>query len=528
MNCADFDVLLVHYQRGELESPERAQVGVHLGGCAECRHALAEIAEVEALHAELPSPQASPGHMERLRERLATAARAESRRIEVATTSRVARRVLFASLALHAAALVLLSALFIPGPDGRPPIERWIAIGVVPRPPAPPDYDEADDLPLLPDSENAFAEVRPQESSEEEESASPATQDGPPPQQPGRWTDWRFSVRKQLLAESAPWLAKRIGWREDPLRGSDAPRAESIDRGLAWLAREQEHDGSWRPERFGGDPARRVGTTALVLLAFLGAGHLPIWYDPHGEAVAAGVAYLESIWNKKTGEFEKTTPLSRTDRAIALIALLEARLLRRGPAGAVGLQSSIDRTLAEEDPISGGWSDSPGGAPDTRTTTWHVILLAEASRVTGLSVPPLVLLRARSWFAAVTDAEGNVGLFSRGDRDSGSPALVAAGLHSELFLDAGSRDAQSRAILAWPAPARTGGLEGLFHAAAALAALHETEWDERLVEALAAAQVGEGTEAGSWTPDSAPGDRFAATAFALLALEGPFRMAGDR
>lgn len=76
---------------------------------------------------------------------------------------------------------------------------------------------------------------------------------------------------------------------EDALSPSEWRRVdESVDRGLAWLASQQQADGSF-PSLIGGQPA----VTSLAVMAFLSRGHRP-GAGPYGEILERAVTFTLS------------------------------------------------------------------------------------------------------------------------------------------------------------------------------------------------------------------------------------------
>lgn len=69
---AHVEDLLVPYVRGELEGAERARVETHLGACAACRQARAEVERLAAVLARAPAPPVHWGaYRAELRDKLA-------------------------------------------------------------------------------------------------------------------------------------------------------------------------------------------------------------------------------------------------------------------------------------------------------------------------------------------------------------------------------------------------------------------------------------------------------------------------
>src|SRR5262249_41032585 len=109
------------------------------------------------------------------------------------------------------------------------------------------------------------------------------------------------------LAVVGALLAPRT--QAEPRRGlmDDSTRA-AIDRGLRFLVRTQNADGSWTcdagkkvnneyvvfpsaKDAPGGKEAHHVGVTSLAILAFLAAGHAP-GRGPYGQVVDRAVSFL--------------------------------------------------------------------------------------------------------------------------------------------------------------------------------------------------------------------------------------------
>src|SRR5438105_11406148 len=63
---------------------------------------------------------------------------------------------------------------------------------------------------------------------------------------------------------------------------------DAVDRGLAFLQRQQEADGAWSTSKGG---ARHPAITALSVMAFLSAGNVP-GEGKYGETVEKGVRWV--------------------------------------------------------------------------------------------------------------------------------------------------------------------------------------------------------------------------------------------
>jgi len=118
-----------------------------------------------------------------------------------------------------------------------------------------------------------------------------------------------FALFVLLLLVPVPSVAQRV----DPRKRE--PFDEAIDRGLKFLAREQNRDGSWpsggfnRAPGFGipqpiprGRAEGDVAVTALAVMSFLSAGHVP-GEGPYAETVANGIQFVVSSQRRENGLF---------------------------------------------------------------------------------------------------------------------------------------------------------------------------------------------------------------------------------
>jgi hypothetical protein len=189
---------------------------------------------------------------------------------------------------------------------------------------------------------------------------------------------------------------------------ADAPKREAfevaIDNALSYLAGAQNEDGSWNSGTFGmpgrGGGARDPAVSALCVMAFLSAGHVP-GEGKYGDRILKGVRYVCSQQQRNgvfSGQqFGMTVMYSHgicTLMVAEVIGLLpdrrEAADLRQRLAAAVQLIRAAQSPRAGE----GGWrySIQPGDA-DMSVTAWQVMALRAAKNV-GCDVPPTVIDRA--------------------------------------------------------------------------------------------------------------------------------------
>lgn len=188
------------------------------------------------------------------------------------------------------------------------------------------------------------------------------------------------------------WLSARIGAKKDEaLRkyGGDETTEAAVAGGLKYLASIQRADGSWgsrsRDKKYG---RTEVGVTALVSLAFLGAGHYPGSGTEYEAEVTAGLAFLLERQMPSTGHFGRQT--AAYAHGIATYAIGEAYLLSKDERLLPSLRVATQRILVHQelDPdreeILGGWGyyyhngRRFDGYPRISVSVWQIMALKTA------------------------------------------------------------------------------------------------------------------------------------------------------
>ncbi|MEZ6142736.1 MAG: prenyltransferase/squalene oxidase repeat-containing protein [Zavarzinella sp.] len=177
------------------------------------------------------------------------------------------------------------------------------------------------------------------------------------------------------------------------------PFEDAVDRGLEWLSKNQSQDGSWMTGRaFGninqGRGIREPAVTALAVMAFLSAGHVP-GEGKYAEVIDKGIRYVTSSQHRN-GLFA-AQPTSQTimySHGICTLMLAEvigminsrevADRYREQLVAAIKLIRAAQCTNGLD---SGGWRyrlqslDS-----DISVTGWQVMAL-RAARNVGCDIP---------------------------------------------------------------------------------------------------------------------------------------------
>jgi hypothetical protein len=255
-------------------------------------------------------------------------------------------------------------------------------------------------------------------------------------------------------------LAPRPGSADDRARRPlvDEPTRKAVDRGLRFLARAQNPNGSWTSDAGnkvnedysvapGGKDVPHVGVTALAILGFLAAGHVP-GRGPYGDVVDRAVEFLLSRVNDDG--FIAADGTRMYSHAFATLALAEVYGMSRAPRLREKLQSAIELTVKCQN-ATGGWRYVPFTVDsDMSVTVCQVVALRAAMNV-GIKVPQDTIDRALRYVidSVITDArrspEEEIGAFyyqpSNTRWNRSSFPLTAAGL-TTLF-QAGIYDDQA-------------------------------------------------------------------------------------
>lgn len=171
----------------------------------------------------------------------------------------------------------------------------------------------------------------------------------------------------------------------DPREKDEADRA--VDRGLAYLARQQNPAGHW-------ETGKRNAVTALCLLAFLAGGHTPE-ANTYAPACRKALEYLvEAV--PEDGYIGKTDGSRMYGQGIVTLALAEAYGMERKAPLRAKLKQKLDRMVGvilkaqarrKSRDHQGGWRYQPdSGDSDLSLSGWCALALRSA-RNCGMEVP---------------------------------------------------------------------------------------------------------------------------------------------
>lgn len=316
--------------------------------------------------------------------------------------------------------------------------------------------------------------------------------------------------------------------------GGTAATESSVEGGLAWLARNQQRDGSWSlkgPYSDGGPVENLAAATAMALLAFQGAGNTHLAGD-YQEQVANGWKALLKL-QKPNGDFYNGDVPNQQlyTHGQATIAVCELYGMTKDKAFRDPAARAVAYALQAQSP-EGGWRYYPGQDADTSVTGWYVMAL-QSALMAGLEVPEENLLRIGKYLDSVQLDDGSRYVYQ--PLQQATPTMTAEGLLCRQYLGWKRDDSRLLSgveyILSHPVdPAENYDVYYWYYAAQLTHHMEGNAWDrwnDTMRTVLPTLQVTKGKERGSWEPKpdrwSHLGGRLYVTCFSIYSLEVYYR-----
>jgi hypothetical protein len=202
---------------------------------------------------------------------------------------------------------------------------------------------------------------------------------------------------------------------EQPGRALITPQTRTaIDRGLKYLARTQQDDGSWRSDAgkkvndeykpfARGVNVPHVGVTSLAILAFLAGGHLP-GRGPYGETVEKAVRFV--LDQAQPSGMLAANETRMYSHAFATLALAEVYGMAPDLRVRQVLENAVDFTVRCQNE-TGGWRYVPFTRDSDMSVTVCQVVALRAAKNVGFKVPQATIDRAIGYVirSAYTDGE---------------------------------------------------------------------------------------------------------------------------
>jgi hypothetical protein len=305
---------------------------------------------------------------------------------------------------------------------------------------------------------------------------------------------------------------------------------EPIQKGLKWLASQQQEDGRWKCKPMAG-ATDDMASTAFALLAFLADGNSEAT-GPYKDTVAKGVGFLLKQ-QRPDGSFGGARHYTE---GLCVLALVEAFVMGGTDTEYEAAQKGVSYVVKVQRP-EGGWlyGGTDNAGPGDTSVTGMMFQPLKQGQMAYLDFDPKALLLGRDFIDLMTAADGYVGYRGRGDR--AGLALTAIGNLVRIYSGVSPDDQKVKpglALVLQNKEQMKANIYFLYYGVmiAFLAGGDSWQsWSSMMLPFLIEKQVKEGPEAGSWAPEGkGVGAGFAdylsqtdSTAMSLLALECCYR-----
>ncbi len=199
------------------------------------------------------------------------------------------------------------------------------------------------------------------------------------------------------------------------------PPSEVVNKGLQWLEKYQQKDGSWKLEGPYKNGGRKNDTaaTAMALLPFLRAGITHKAKPPTNKVVLKGLTYLIRTQNPRTGDLGGGSYA----HFLGTMVLCRAYGMTQDPRLRRPAKMAVNYIIAAQH-ICGCWRYRPKQSCDLSNTGW-VAQALELAAVSKLEVPKTTVVRLVQF---LDSCEAKGGGYSYLPARPASPSMTAAGL----------------------------------------------------------------------------------------------------
>lgn len=299
-------------------------------------------------------------------------------------------------------------------------------------------------------------------------------------------------------------------------RGTQA----AVKKGLAWLARNQQRDGSWSLSGPYTNGVSRMmdneaSATAMALLALLGDGNTHKYGD-YKKNVAAGWRWLSKQQDADGCFFNSGVFNHRFySHGQCTIAVCELFGMTKDEKLKKPAQAAIDYCLRCQSP-QGGWRYVPNVDSDVSVTGWIVMAL-QSARMAGLEVPEESLYKVNAYLDDIAQHNGSRYPYQK--RGDVRLSMTAEALLMRQYLGWKRDDPRMIAGVKWiTRPENLVNFErdrNVYFWYYATQVAHNVEgpdwkrWNNVMRKVLPEQQVPRGKEGGSWDPNNPTPDQWA-------------------
>ncbi len=282
--------------------------------------------------------------------------------------------------------------------------------------------------------------------------------------------------------------------------------ATPVERGLHWLATQQQPDGAW---------STNVALNALPVLALLSAGEVP-GRGRYGDVVERGVRRL-LMQQGAEGAFTAGGGMMY-GHGLTTLALAEvAGMTRRQTRVQIALRDAVGvilraQAVSKGEFHAGGWRYHPDSTDsDLSVSIWQIAAL-RAANAAGVRVPTVAMEQAAAYVRRCEHPRGGFGY-----QPGGLPnqSRTAAGIMGLRWAGCGADPSVARAV-GWLAEHPLQADSEFFYYAAYYCAQARVGFDQQLL--LTRQELDGGWPADSNRVDERRGGRLYTTSLAILAL----------
>ncbi len=241
-----------------------------------------------------------------------------------------------------------------------------------------------------------------------------------------------------LADDEAPAAPPRAGVPDEPFVEITPELLAVVDKGLAYLATQQNEDGSFPSDRYG----KNVGVTALCGIAFMAHGDLP----GRGKYAKVVEKTVDFILNKsqKTGLIS-ADPSQGPMYGHGFATLMLAEVY--GQTGDKRIREALVKAvqlIVTTQNFEGGWRYQPVAYQADLSVTICQIMALRAARNAGIKVPKVTIDRAiqyvrqsQNWDGGFRYMLNHSGGSAFARSAAGLASLYYAGIYNDKALDSG-------------------------------------------------------------------------------------------
>ncbi len=217
--------------------------------------------------------------------------------------------------------------------------------------------------------------------------------------------------------------------RENPIAGQERTpeMAAAVEKGLAYLASQQQADGSFG----GGGMGSEAAVTALAGIAFMSAGHMP-GRGIYGENVQRAADYIVANAQESGLLAGGQSHGLMYAHGFAALFLAEVYGMTHDVAVKEKLQKAI-RLIMKTQNDEGGWRYQPAPLDADVSVTICQVMALRAARDAGIKVDAAVIDKAIEYVKACQNADGGFSYMLRGGGGSSAFPRSAAGVATLFY-----------------------------------------------------------------------------------------------